>query len=143
MEFIVENPDELSYVAKQLLEAFEHKIILLNGQLGAGKTTLVKEIVRIQNPSEEVSSPTFSLVNQYQLQNGQMYHIDLYRIEDLNEAMEMGIEEYLFDDHRVFIEWPDVILPLLDNDYHTITIEVLDNSRRRIKLHESTNKIQL
>ena len=143
MEFIVENPDELSYVAKQLLGAFEHKIILLNGQLGAGKTTLVKEIVRIQDPSEEVSSPTFSLVNQYQLQNGPMYHIDLYRIEDLNEAMEMGIEEYLFDDHIVFIEWPDVILPLLDNDYHTITIEVLDNSRRRIKLHESTNKIQL
>ncbi len=139
MEYIVKNPEELSSVAKQISNSFKHRIILLNGQLGAGKTTLVKEIIKLQDPSEQVSSPTFSLVNQYELQTGRVYHIDLYRIKDLNEAMDMGIEEYLFNDQLVFIEWPDVILSLLDNDYHTISIEVLENSYRRIKLHEPAN----
>lgn len=108
----------LPEVARQIIDLSTH-IILLNGDLGAGKTTLVTEIARQLGVEDPVTSPTFALVNEYRLGNGNpMYHFDFYRINDVQEAVDIGFEEYLEADAMVLIEWPDKITPLIP-EVHT------------------------
>jgi tRNA threonylcarbamoyladenosine biosynthesis protein TsaE len=107
IEYSLEN---ISNAVNQLLEVINHgpKIWLFRGQMGAGKTTLVKEIGQQLKIKSIVQSPTFSLVNPYETESGQiMYHFDLYRLENVHEAIDIGIEEYLDSGHLCFIEWPE------------------------------------
>ena len=107
IEYSLEN---ISNAANQLLEAINlgPKIWLFRGEMGAGKTTLVKEIVQHLKIKSIVQSPTFSLVNPYETESGEiMYHFDLYRLENVHEAIDIGIEEYLDSGHLCFIEWPE------------------------------------
>jgi tRNA threonylcarbamoyladenosine biosynthesis protein TsaE len=104
--------------------------------LGAGKTTLIKELIKQLGSNKQVSSPTFSLVNEYDGKKSKIYHFDFYRIEDENEAYDIGFEEYLESNDYVFIEWPEKISNLWPKHYTRISIEVKDYASRSLMLSE-------
>lgn len=129
MIFNVNNIQELPEVAGKLLSRLRHKIILFEGEMGAGKTTLIKEIIRQMGSPDETSSPTFSIVNEYETEAGKAFHFDFYRIRSEEEAMDFGVEEYLYSDNFCFIEWPEKIENLIPEPHHTVKINVENNSR--------------
>ena len=105
--------------------------------MGAGKTTLVKEICKVLNCIDTASSPTFSLVNEYKTtDNESVYHFDFYRIEDEEEALDIGIEDYLYSDNWCLIEWPDNVKNLLPLGATRLEISILDSSTRNIQLNQ-------
>ena len=121
---------ELPTIAKDLLSASTSKTILFYGTMGVGKTTLIKEMCRQLGASEVASSPTFSIVNEYEANDGVVYHFDFYRIDDADEALDLGVEDYLYSGHWVFIEWPEKISNLIPEDAQKVIIEKnLDGSR--------------
>lgn len=119
--------EELSATAQQLLKKVDSKILLFYGDLGVGKTTLIKEMVHQLGSPDPASSPTFSIVNEYSTKNGPIYHFDFYRIEDEIEALDLGVEEYFAQDTWVFIEWPEKINSFLPEEAQTIQIERKDH----------------
>ncbi len=126
---------ELPEIAKWLIENSKSRILLFNGTMGSGKTTLIKEI-SIQLGVEDVtSSPTFSLVNEYYSdKSGLLYHFDFYRINDEEEAYDMGIEEYFDNDAWCFIEWPQKVQNLLPLDSSIINLTINADNTRTIEL---------
>ncbi|MGB2759350.1 MULTISPECIES: tRNA (adenosine(37)-N6)-threonylcarbamoyltransferase complex ATPase subunit type 1 TsaE [Maribacter] len=135
MEYIYKEKD-LSNIVKQLIEKSNSKTLAFYAPMGAGKTTLIKAFIKELGSKDNVSSPTFGLVNEYALENGELlaYHFDFYRLEDEVEAMDMGIDDYLTSDSWIFMEWPEKIPNLIPKDVQEITIEILDESTRRLKL---------
>lgn len=131
MEFKIEKLEELNGVAQSLISNFKHKIILFKGEMGAGKTTLIKEIISQMRSQDETSSPTFSIVNEYETEMGKVFHFDLYRIKSEEEAMDFGIEEYLYSGNFCFIEWPVKIENLIPENHHIVKI-IAENSTRSI-----------
>lgn len=119
---------ELPKVAEQILELYPHeKLFLFFGKMGAGKTTLIKEICRVLNVIDVVNSPTFSIVNEYATNNGSsVYHFDLYRIKSPTELLDIGYEEYIYGNYVCLIEWPELATGLLPTSYVMIKIEVED-----------------
>ena len=105
--------DKIDEIAKKVLQNSRTKIIIFSGQMGSGKTTLISSISKILGSNSTVSSPTFSIVNEYELPNDKIYHFDFYRIKNYTEALDLGFEEYLKSDSWNFIEWPEKIYPLL------------------------------
>lgn len=97
--------------------------------MGAGKTTLVREIISRMGSKDEGSSPTFSIVNEYETEMGKVFHFDFYRIRSEEEAMDFGVEEYLYSGHYCFIEWPGKIEGLIPENHHTVKIIRENNSR--------------
>lgn len=113
-----------------LLQTEKHQVVLLDAPMGAGKTTLIKEICRQMDVQEDVTSPTYSLVNEYlSPKYGPVYHFDLYRLEKESEAIEIGIEDYLFSDNYCFIEWPEKIRNFLPPQHAHLTIDVQGDAR--------------
>lgn len=108
--------DAIDDVAKRILENVTSKIILFYGDMGVGKTTLIKSLLKCLGSPDEVSSPTFSIVNEYESTDSLVYHFDLYRIKDLEEAYNFGIEDYLSSNNWCIIEWPEKIEPILEKD---------------------------
>lgn len=129
MEFKIESIEELGNVANDLIPQFQHKVILFEGEMGAGKTTFIKVLVEQMGTKDEISSPTFSIVNEYETNSGKVFHFDMYRIKSEEEAMDFGIEEYLYSNHYCFIEWPSKIESLIPAEHHTIKIIAEENSR--------------
>jgi tRNA threonylcarbamoyladenosine biosynthesis protein TsaE len=128
--FICSTPDELNNVAKQILEVIgERKIVLFKGEMGAGKTTLIKALCRQLNVTDNVSSPTFSIVNEYHSVIEVIYHFDFYRINNLREVYDMGYEEYFFSGHRCFVEWPEKIEGIINFDYILVQVEAKNEIR--------------
>lgn len=124
------DKDGINEVAKKILAIDpECRVFLFDAQMGAGKTTLIKEMCKILGSKDNFSSPTFSIINEYSYPEGKIFHIDLYRIKDLNEALDMGIEEYLHSGHYCFIEWPQLLEEITDNRHINITIIAEDNIR--------------
>ena len=107
--------------------------------MGAGKTTLVKAIIKSLGGIDRGSSPTFSLVNEYHDANGQLlaYHFDFYRIEHIEEVLDLGFEDYLYSDAWVFIEWPEKVEALLDVDFDRIRLQIIDENTRTIEFPSS------
>lgn len=101
--------DEIKAVASKLISHFSEKTILFYGDMGVGKTTLIKELARELGVTDTLSSPTFSIVNEYQAKNNLLYHFDCYRLGSEQEAFDIGIEDYLNAGHYAFIEWPQNI----------------------------------
>ena len=135
MEINKYTEEELGTVADQLIKAFSHlKVWCFDAQMGAGKTTLIKHICVQLGVVDEMSSPTFSIVNEYQLKSGvEVYHFDFYRLNDLDEAYEIGTEDYLFSGNICLLEWPEIIEPLLPDEYLKISINLVgDNTRSLI-----------
>src|SRR5690606_5041791 len=100
---------DIETVAKKVLTAIDSKTLLLKGSMGVGKTTFVKALVKVLGSNDDVSSPTFSIVNEYELPNDKLYHFDMYRIKDEAEALQFGIEDYLASKHWIVMEWPEHI----------------------------------
>lgn len=132
IQFIVPENGDLEPICKEILKHKKHDIFLLSGDLGAGKTTLSKSIIKTLGSSEEVTSPTFSIINEYLNSNTSIFHIDLYRLNNLQEALDIGIEEYLYSGNYCFIEWPDLIKPLIHDRYHSVEIHILEDNKRKI-----------
>ena len=128
-----ELSDLVSLVKSRFADAC---VYVLTGDLGAGKTSFVKSFCKSLDINDDVTSPTFSLVNEYQLQsNESVFHMDLYRIEDSEELIDIGFEDYLTSGRFIFIEWADIALPFLD-DYIEIQIEQLSDSTRKFIINQ-------
>lgn len=125
---------EISKVAEQILAKSASKILLFYGDMGVGKTTLIKEIVKQLGVDDTSSSPSFSIVNEYQTSGKPIYHFDFYRIENITEAFDMGLEDYLYSGNHLLIEWPDKIAKLLPEKRDTIYITKNKNGSRTLKL---------
>lgn len=130
MRFEVEDIEELVEVAKSIIEKAPTDILTFEGEMGAGKTTLIKAICRELQCVEEANSPTFSIVNEYLSGQGEpVYHFDFYRIEDPEEAMDFGVEEYWDSGHLCLVEWPERVSSILPQAVTVIRIEVVNSTR--------------
>ena len=126
---------ELPKIALDLLEQFSNKILLFYGEMGVGKTTLIKELVKQLGSQDVVSSPTFSLVNEYHTVLGNsLYHFDFYRIDDEEEALDMGIEDYFYSDNWCLVEWPEKVKNLLPLTAVAIHLTKNDDGTRTITI---------
>lgn len=126
---------DLPQAARNLLDfAGQRKIFLFHGEMGAGKTTFIKAISNILGATGPVSSPTFALVNEYEYPGGLIYHFDCYRLKSVNEAFDIGLEEYLASGDYCFIEWPDKVEALWPDQYVNVSIQTLDPQSRSISI---------
>jgi tRNA threonylcarbamoyladenosine biosynthesis protein TsaE len=124
-----ENSQDLPLT--QLLQSSSSKIVAFYGKMGAGKTSLIKELCSELGTKDIVNSPTFSIVNIYDTESEKIYHFDCYRLNSITEALDLGIEDYFYSNHYCFIEWPENIETILPNDIIKITIEhSIDNTRK-------------
>ena len=127
--------EDLSSIATEIISSVENKTLLFYGQMGVGKTTLIKEICKQLGVLDNISSPTFSLVNEYQTSKQEtVFHFDFYRIEEEEEALDMGIEEYFDNNAWCLVEWPENIENLLPLDAVQIHLSILDDEQRNIQL---------
>jgi len=125
---------DIEEVAKQLVNNLKTKTWLFYGNMGVGKTTLIKAIVKQLGCKDEVSSPTFSIINEYEIINDKIFNFDLYKIKDLEEAYNFGIEDYLDSNHYIFIEWPEKIESILTEELDKISIEIVSEENRKLEL---------
>jgi tRNA threonylcarbamoyladenosine biosynthesis protein TsaE len=132
---LIYSLEEIDAIANQIITANPNKVLLFNGEMGVGKTTLIKYLAKNLGVNEVTSSPTFSLVNEYQISENQyIYHFDVYRLKNEMEAMDMGIDEYLYSGNWCFIEWSEKIPNLIPPQHSTLTIELLPDGKRRLTL---------
>ncbi len=125
---------DLPDIARQVIAASKSKILLFDAAMGVGKTTLIKEICIQLGVKDMISSPTYSLVNEYQAGNELIYHFDFYRINDPEEAYHIGFEEYLDSGAWVFIEWPEKVANLLPEITTDIKIDITEGEKRVLSL---------
>ncbi|MCD9853127.1 tRNA (adenosine(37)-N6)-threonylcarbamoyltransferase complex ATPase subunit type 1 TsaE [Epilithonimonas sp. JDS] len=123
MKFSINTLEEWNDVVKQIIPEIKHPILLLKGNLGAGKTTFSQFLLRELGSQDEISSPTYSIVNEYDTPKGKVFHFDLYRLKSVEEAYDFGIEEYLDNGYLSIIEWPEIYMDELESyDFHEMSI---------------------
>jgi tRNA threonylcarbamoyladenosine biosynthesis protein TsaE len=124
----------LDKAAKKLIEQFPgQRVFAFYGKMGAGKTTFIQAVCRVLGTSDNVTSPTFALINEYKTKAGSsIFHFDFYRIKDLEEAYDLGYEDYFYSGNYCLIEWPEKIETLLPQNYVEVKIEVQENGDRLI-----------
>lgn len=127
--------NEVESVANQLIKNLSSKTLLFYGNMGVGKTTFIKAIVKVLGSKDEVTSPTFSIVNEYELINDKIYHFDLYRINDLEEVYNFGIEDYIYSNHWIIIEWPEKIVDILSEEIDAIQLKIESKNKRSLELN--------
>ncbi len=130
---------EIDKAAKFVLASAKAKTLLFNAPMGSGKTTLIAAICKQLGVVEKISSPTFSIINEYVILDTKIYHFDLYRIDSIDELHDIGVEEYLDSGAWMFIEWPEIVLPLLD-DYQQFEIHVLGDIFREIRVSDAVKR---
>ena len=122
--------NQLKKTSLELKKNINHNVVLICGEMGVGKTTLIKEFLSLLDVDDNVSSPTFSIINEYSTNKDEtIYHIDLYRIEDISELDNIGFFEYLESGKTCLIEWGEIIEELIDSEYDKFTITKEDNLR--------------
>jgi len=137
MKIEVKDLGELKEAAQQVVKTFsDDRIFLFYGSMGAGKTTFINEFCLALGVTEHTSSPTFSIVNEYSIPQGSIYHFDFYRLKNEMEAFDMGYEEYFYSGDYCFVEWSEKIPNLIPLHYVKITIEVLENQHRLITIEK-------
>ena len=127
---------ELKKASNFVLKNVNHDIILITGEVGTGKTTLIKEYCKLIGVEETVNSPTYTLINEYQNKRGKIVHMDLYRVKDINEINELGLFEYL-ENNIVIIEWPEIILKMIDIKYSMINITFINEKERKLSINNT------
>lgn len=130
MKFSINTLEEWNDVVKQIIPEIKHPILLLKGNLGAGKTTFSQFLLKELRSQDEISSPTYSIVNEYDTPKGKVFHFDLYRLKSVEEAYDFGIEEYLDNCYLSIIEWPEIYMDELEAyDFHQMTITNTESER--------------
>ena len=114
----------------------DKKIIAFHGTMGAGKTTFIHALCELKGVKDVVGSPTFSIINEYYFHSGKIFHIDLYRLKDEEEAIKAGVEDCLYSDHICFVEWPEKATGLFPNDTVHAFIEVEDSETRHLTIQD-------
>ena len=123
-------------IAKEIIQNSSSKIILFHGDMGVGKTTLIKEICKILGTEDLISSPTFSIVNEYITSNDEtIFHFDFYRIDNEEEAYNIGVDDYFDSNHWCLIEWPSVVENLLPLENVNVYLTVLEDGQRNIQIN--------
>ncbi|MBR6632606.1 MAG: tRNA (adenosine(37)-N6)-threonylcarbamoyltransferase complex ATPase subunit type 1 TsaE [Alistipes sp.] len=133
MEKVIEigSLDELDNVAREVLDSLAGRsVVAFDAPMGAGKTTLISRIAAMLNVDDDVASPTFAIVNQYE-GDRTIFHFDMYRIERVEEALDFGCEEYFASGELCLVEWPEKIEPLLPEDTMVVRIEIKSDTERR------------
>ena len=126
---------EIDKASKIIIELIKQKNkVLFSGPIGSGKTTLIKNVMHNLGYNEHVSSPTFSVINEYALDNIMIYHMDLYRIKKENELYEIGFEEYLKNGNLCLIEWPEIAIKMIDKDFIHIKLKEITKTKRSIEI---------
>lgn len=135
MQEITASEEVLYEVAQRILTAYPNERVFgFYGEMGAGKTTLIKEMCKVLGVTDVTSSPTFAIINEYWTDGGQpLYHFDFYRINEPADASRVGFEEYLYSGHYCFIEWTEKVEEILQDDFIPITIERVDDATRRFR----------
>ena len=132
---IIFSIDQLEEVAQKIISENPKKVILFHGEMGVGKTTLIKQLCKTLGVTGATSSPTFSLVNEYEVDDNQLvYHFDFYRLNKEEEAMDMGVDDYLYSGNWCFIEWAEKISNLIPEVHSVITISLLADGKRSLTL---------
>ncbi len=136
-EIVIDSLDELKDVAEAVIESLEGRnVVALFGAMGAGKTTLISAIMEHLGSTDNVTSPTFALVNQYNTaSNEPVYHFDFYRINRIEEAFDMGYEEYFYSGDLCLVEWPELVEQLLPDDAMVVKIDILSPSERKFTIN--------
>lgn len=130
MNFTIKNISDWQNVVDSILPELKHNILLLKGNLGAGKTTFTQFLLKNLDSEDEVNSPTYSIVNEYNSPKGKIYHFDLYRLKNIEEVYDIGIEEYLDNAFLCIIEWPEVYEDeLYGLNYHSMSINNTGENR--------------
>lgn len=124
--------EEIDRVANQLVDSFTHSIVAMSGQMGSGKTTLVQSIVSQLGSDETVSSPTFGLVHEYNIPNGKLIHMDLYRLEQESELEQLGFDDYISTGNLCLIEWPELAAKHIHDRCHHLNIEWVNDHKRKL-----------
>ena len=137
MEVIVNNLKETEKLAKKFAKILTGgEIILLNGDLGAGKTTFTKCVLRALGVKDDITSPTFTIMREYRTKKFNIYHFDMYRLSSGDDAIEYGLEEYIYNSNNaiVFIEWSQNIKDILNGKFIEINISLVDENKRKIEI---------
>ncbi len=130
MQFTIHQLEEWKDIVNQIIPNLQHNILLLKGNLGAGKTTFSQFLLKDLGSSDEISSPTYSIVNEYDTPKGKVFHFDLYRLKSVEEAYDFGIEEYLDNGYLSIIEWPEIYTDELEGyDFHEMIITNTESGR--------------
>lgn len=130
----IKGLDELATVAEQLFYfANGDRFFIFEGEMAAGKTTFIKTFCNLLGARDVVSSPTFSIVNEYESANGPIYHFDFYRLKTLQEAFDIGYEEYFYSGNYCLVEWPEKVEGLLPESYIRVQITIDGESSREFR----------
>ncbi len=134
MKLLLNNLSDIDTIAKKFVENMgNRKVFAFYGEMGAGKTTFIKAICGALGVTETITSPTFAIVNEYEKEDGDpIFHFDFYRIKDIDEAYDFGYEDYFYSGNICFIEWPQLVEPLLPENVVKVQIEIEDNEQRTI-----------
>jgi len=136
MKLTIDSLDTIHHTARQFIDQIgDRTVFAFNGKMGAGKTTFIKAICEEMGVKETVNSPTFSIVNEYEGSGNRIiYHFDCYRINNIQEALDLGAEEYLYSGNLCFIEWSENIAPLLPDSITNVDIEENENGKREVMM---------
>jgi tRNA threonylcarbamoyladenosine biosynthesis protein TsaE len=127
--------DEIQEVAQKIMAFQPHKVLLFEGDMGMGKTTLINTLCKKMGVEGATSSPTFSIVNEYQTSDNQtIYHFDFYRLKQETEALDFGVEDYLYSGNWCFIEWAEKISSLIPIEHSIVKFSLLPDGRRELEI---------
>ena len=138
MNFLIKDLSDISSVAKAFVDEMGDKnVFAFYGEMGAGKTTFIKAICKVLGVTETIASPTFAIINEYKRGDGNpIFHFDFYRIKNMEEAYDFGYEDYFYSGHLCFIEWPELVEPLLPENVVKVQITIDHNEQRIISIKE-------
>jgi len=130
------SADKLDNLCNQLLEDLVHPLVLFIGDLGAGKTTIIKRLIQKKGSVDSGSSPSYAIINEYKSDQGPVYHIDLYRLNTVEEVFQLGFEDIIYSGRPCYVEWPQIVLDYLEEPYHVVKIDVKEKAVREISVYD-------